>query len=64
MGNEQERIRRIMEDMAKGRAVGDRLHYDVDKKRIMPGSPGKSSNRYINIVPSDADLYGHDNRDR
>ena len=64
MGTEKDRVRKIMEDMAKGRDVGDRLTYDVDKKRIMPDSPGQNSNRYIKIVPSDADLYGHDNRDR
>jgi len=72
MGREEDRIKRIMADMAKGDDYGHKLNFDPKTKTIRPvpksSSTGFNSNLgfpslnkdpdgYINVTPSDADLF-------
>jgi hypothetical protein len=57
MGTEKERIKKIIEDMANGKNTSDSLIYDVDEKKVKPKSKDREPRRYIEIKPSDADLY-------
>ena len=57
MGREQERIRNIMEDVARGRDVGNKLIYDRDTKTVRPVSNFIDPDSSIKVNPSDADLF-------
>ena len=72
MGREEDRIKKIMADMAKGNDYGHKLKFDPKTKTIRPvrESPlsgltsdfdlsylNKDPDGYINVAPSDADLF-------
>ena len=57
MGTEQERIRQIMEDTARGKDLGAKLHYDPNTKRIQMISKDHDPEWGTKITPTDADLY-------
>jgi len=57
MGSEQDRIRRIMEDMARGKDIGNKLVYDRNAKTVKPVSKYQDPDDTIKISPSDADLF-------
>ena len=58
MGIEQDRITRIMENMARGEDYGNKLIYDRNTKTVKPVSKfGKDPDSSIKITPSDADLF-------
>ena len=57
MGREEDRIRRIMEDMSKGDDIGHKLVYDRENKRVRPVSCFHDPDWATSITPSDADLF-------
>lgn len=57
MGREEDRIRNIMEDMARGKDVGSKLIYDTRTKTVRTASKNHDPDGAIKIIPSDADLY-------
>ena len=58
MGYEQDRIIKIMENMARGEDCGSKLVYDRNTKTVKPISKfGKDPDSSISITPSDADLF-------
>ena len=58
MGIEQDRITRIMENMARGEGYGDKLVYDRNTKTIKPMSTASMDpDASINITPADANLF-------
>jgi hypothetical protein len=57
MGREEDRIRKIMEDMAKGKDIGNKLIYDRRTKRVRPVSKYQDPDGATQITPSDADLF-------
>ncbi|MBC2714921.1 MAG: hypothetical protein HF978_06390 [Desulfobacteraceae bacterium] len=65
METENERVNRIFEEITRVNDGWNELKYDVDEKRIRPISQlhPRRSRRYIDIEPSDADLFGLDRSD-
>jgi hypothetical protein len=57
MGREEDRIRKIMEDMARGKDIGNKLIYDRRTKRVRPVSKDQDPDGATQITPSDADLF-------
>jgi hypothetical protein len=57
MGREEDRIRKIMEDMGRGKDVGSKLIYDTHTKTVRPASKNYDPDGAIRITPSDADLF-------
>ncbi|MGV7223639.1 MAG: hypothetical protein ACQ9MH_19190 [Nitrospinales bacterium] len=58
MGFEQDRITRIMENMARGEDYGNKLVYDRNTKTIKPmSSAGNDPDSSIKITPADANLF-------
>ena len=67
MGREEDKVRRIMADMAKGQDYGYKLKFDPVSKTIRPVPKDRGNfNLYsqlkdpdgpLNLIPSDADLY-------
>ena len=57
MGREEERIRNIMEDMARGKDIGNKLIYDRNTKTVRPVSNYQDPDGSMEINPSDADLF-------
>jgi len=55
--NEEERIRKIIVDMAKGDDTGHKLEYDRSSKRIMPVSKNGDPDGTMKITPKDAELF-------
>ena len=60
MGREEDRIRQIIEDMARGEDLGDKLGYDRVTKTVRPISPFHDPDWATEITPEDATLYGTD----
>ncbi len=58
MESEQDRVRRIMQDIAEGNTAGDKLVYDKDTKTLRPASPYEDRDRTINVTPQDMSVYG------
>lgn len=58
MGTEQDRVTRIMENMARGEDHGNKLIYDRNTKTVKPVPKfGKDPDSSIKITPSDAELF-------
>jgi len=57
MENEQDRVRRIMRDIAEGNTVGDKLVYDKDSKTLRPASSYEDRDRTIKVTPQDMSVY-------
>ena len=58
MGKEQERVRQIIENMARGDDAGDKLVYDRVTKTFRPSSSLRDPDRATEITPEDAELSG------
>lgn len=58
LGNEQSRIQRITEDLARGKEIGDKLIYDRNTKTIRPVDSYRDPDGIINISAEDATHYG------
>jgi len=57
MGHEEDRIRKIMENMAGGKDIGNKLVYDRNTKTVKPVSKYIDPDNAIKINPTDADLF-------
>ena len=66
MSNEQQRVREMMENIARGKEVGNRLFYDPQQKRIRAGEPGnvfggapagRGGEYTINVRPEDMRVF-------
>lgn len=57
MDTEQDRVRRIMQDIAEGNSVGDKLVYDKDTKTLRPACSYEDSDRTIKVTPEDMSVY-------
>lgn len=57
MGREEYRLRKIMEDMARGKDVGNKLVYDRNTKTVRPFSKYIDPDDAININSTDSDLF-------
>lgn len=58
MDSEKDRIRRIMEEMAKGHPTGRKLGWDPKRKRIVEMNEHATSDETIEIGPEDAKHFG------
>ena len=58
MQAEEDRVHRIMRDIAEGDSVGDKLVYDKDTKTLRPASSHEDKDRTIRVIPQDMDVYG------
>ena len=58
METEQDRVRRIIQDIAEGNSVGDKLVYDRDTKTLRLASSCEDRDRTIKITPQDMSVYG------
>jgi len=58
MANEQDKIRRVMEDMAQGKEIGNKLVYDRNTKKIRSTPKYQDPDSKIEITSSDAELFG------
>jgi len=66
MNSEQQRVREMMENIARGKEVGNRLFYDPRQKRIRAGesgnvfgsAPAGQGGEYtINVQPEDMRVF-------
>ena len=66
MNSEQQRVREMMENIARGKEIGDRLFYDPRQKRIRSGesgnvfgsAPAGHGGEYtINVQPEDMRVF-------
>lgn len=66
MSTEQQRVREMMENIARGKDVGNRLFYDPRQKRIRAGEPasvfggapaGNGGEYTINLQPEDLRVF-------
>ena len=57
MQSEQERVQRIMKDMAEGKAIADKLVYDKDHKQLRPACPYEDPDHTLKITPQDMRVF-------
>ena len=57
MDTEEDRVRRIMQELAEGNNTGDRLVYDRDTKTLRRASPYEDGSRTIIVTPQDMTVY-------
>ena len=57
MNTEQDRVHRIMQDIAEGNSVGDKLVYDKDTKTLRSASSYEDRDRTIRVTPEDMSVY-------
>ena len=58
MTSEQDRVHQIMQDMAEGNDVGNKLIYDDQTKTIRSTSRGKDPDKTMDVTPSDMEHFG------
>lgn len=69
MSSEQQRVREMMENIARGKEVGSKLYYDPKQKRIragesgnpFAGAPGGCGSEYtFNVQPEDLRVFARE----
>ena len=63
MQSEQERVERIMKDMAEGKAIADKLIYDKDHRQLRPACPYEDPDRTLKITPHDMNVFAAGRRE-
>ena len=58
MSSEQDRIRKIMEDMSRGKDIGNKLVYDRNTKTVRPAPEYSDPDGTTRFTPSDFEFFG------
>ncbi len=58
MQREEDRVHEIMQEVAAGNEVGNKLVYDESSKTIRPASACRDPDRAIHVTPKDMEHFG------
>jgi hypothetical protein len=57
MEKQADRVKKLVEDLAHGKDIEEKLVLDPDQRRIIPVSPHNNSYRRMNVKPRDLDVF-------